>query len=254
MPVRLALCAAFALAPLAALAQPGLPGDPGVPVDVTVVLQGAYDASAGAMRTSLRTGGDLPAAQPYGDAAFAGTPAFYTGPEANAMPPANAVDWVVIEARRSSAAADSASAVAALLLADGSVVAASGSGLPVLPRLAVGSYFVVVRHRNHAPAMSAAAVDFTSGPGTLDLTAPGAAFGSGGTVEVASGVRALWAADATFDGLVTAPDFNVFSTASGAGASGYAAADYTLDGLVTAPDFNLFSTNAAAGASGAVPE
>ena len=244
----------LALAPLGALAQPDVPTDPSLPVDLTVVLQGAYEAGAGTMRTSLAAGGVIPAAQPYSDPAFEGTPAAYGGPETNASPPPNAVDWVVLEARTSPAAADSVSAVAALLLADGSVVAASGSGLPAFPRLSVGSYYVVVRHRNHAPAMSAAPVDFASGTGTFDLIANGAAFGASGTVEVAVDVWALWAADATLDGLATAPDFNVFSIASASGETGYAIADYTLDGLVTAPDFNLYSTNAAAGAAATVPE
>ena len=243
------------LAPvLVAHAQPGTPTDPGVLIDLTVALEGAYDTGASAHRTSLRDNALVPATQPYGDAAYDGTPLAYDGTETNNSLPATTVDWIVIEARTSTAATDSVTSTAALLLSDGSVVAASGSGLPTLSGLPVGTYFVVVRHRNHLPAISATAVNFATGTGTLDLTAPGAALGASGTIEVETGVRALFAADGSADGLVTAPDFNVYSSASAAGATGYRVEDYTMDGLVTAPDFNLYNANAAAGAASAVPE
>ncbi|GAB5536802.1 MAG: hypothetical protein Rubg2KO_30510 [Rubricoccaceae bacterium] len=243
------------LAPvLVAQAQPGTPTDPGVLLDLTVALQGAYDTGSSAHRTTLRDNALVPATQPYGDAAYDDTPIAYDGAETNPSLPATVVDWIVLEARTSTAATDSVTATAALLLSDGSVVAASGSALPTLSGLAAGSYFVVVRHRAHLAAISATAVDFSTGTGTLDLTAPGASLGASGTVEVESGVRALWAADGSVDGLVTAPDFNVYSSASASGVTGYRIEDYTMDGLVTAPDFNLYNANAAAGAATAVPE
>ncbi|MEO0560088.1 MAG: hypothetical protein AAF170_18120 [Bacteroidota bacterium] len=242
------------LAPvLVAQAQPGTPTDPGVTVDLTVLLQGAYD-SGSSMRTMLASGGDVPLAQPYSAAAYDGTPLGYDGSESAPSLPAGTVDWILIEARTSTAAADRISTVAALLLSDGSVVDASESGLPVLSGVPVGSHYIIVRHRNHIAAMSATAVAFTNGTGALDLTAPGAAFGSNATVEVTPGVEALWAADGSGDGLVTAPDFNAYSAASASGATGYRSEDYTMDGLVTAPDFNLYNANAAAGAASAVPE
>lgn len=214
---------------------------------LTVLLQGAYDATGDTMRTTLADGGAVPLAQPYGDAAYAGTPLAYAGPEAVASLPAGAVDWVLVELRSTATPADSVTTAAALVMQDGTASVA-------FPGLAAGSYFVVARHRNHLAAISAAAVSVTSGGGALDLTAPGAAGGSAGVVEVEPGVWALWAADGSADGLVTAPDFNVYSTATSAGASGYETADYTLDGIVTAPDFNAYGANAAAGAASAVSE
>ena len=214
---------------------------------LTVFLQGAYDTAGDTMRTTLADNGDVPLAQPYGGAAFDGTPLAYGGSEAVASLPDGAVDWILVELRSTAAPADSVTAAAALVMED-------GTASVTFPDLAAGSYFVVARHRNHLAAISAAAVVVSSGGGALDLTAAGAAEGSAGVVEVEPGVWALWAADGSADGLVTAPDFNVYSTATGAGASGYQQADYTLDGLVTAPDFNAYGANAAAGAASAVDE
>ncbi|NNF57597.1 MAG: hypothetical protein HKN04_05085, partial [Rhodothermaceae bacterium] len=71
--------------------------------------------------------------------------------------------------------------------------------------------------------------------------------GAGGSAPFA-----LWGADGNGDGLVTAPDFNLYSAATAAGASGYEVADYNLDALVSAPDFNLYSPNTAAGPTSGV--
>ncbi|GAB5536805.1 MAG: hypothetical protein Rubg2KO_30540 [Rubricoccaceae bacterium] len=223
--------------------------DAGLPADLelalTLALQGAYDTGAGDHRTLLADGGLLPTAQPYASSAYDGTPLAYDGTETVASVPATAVDWILVELRTTTAATDSVTAAAALLQEDGTATL-------TFPGLSAGSYYVVTRHRNHIPAISASAVALSGSGGTLDLTAPGAA--TSGVVEVTSGVWALWAADGSLDGLVTAPDFNVYSSASASGATGYRVEDYTMDGLVTAPDFNLYNANAAAGAATAVPE
>ena len=220
-----------------------LPAD--LQLALTLALQGAYDTGASDHRTSLAAGGLVPTAQPYADAAFASSPMAYGGAESVASVPATAVDWILVELRTSPAATDSVTSAAALMHADGTATL-------TFPGLSTGSYYVVTRHRNHLPAISAATVSLSGTGGTYDLTAPGAV--ASGVIEVESGVWALWAADGSLDGLVTAPDFNVYSSASAAGATGYRVEDFTLDGLVTAPDFNLYNANAAAGAATAVPE
>lgn len=225
-----------------------------VQLALSVMLGGAYDSGADAMRTALLDGGVLPSTQPYGDAAYAGTPRAYAGSEAVTTLPPDAVDWVVLEVRSSPAATDSVTSVAALVLTDGTVVGPSGTAAPGVPGLAPGNYYVVVRHRNHVPAMTASAIALGDGSVAYDLTAPGAAYGTEGRLELRAGLWGLWPADGAPDGLVTAPDFNLYSSKTSAGATGYDDADYTLDGLVTAPDFNVFSSATAAGASSSVPE
>jgi len=221
----------------------GLPAD--LELALTLALQGAYDTANDDHRTLLADAGLLPTAQPYSAAAYDGTPLAYNGTETVASVPATAVDWILVELRTSTAAADSVTSAAALMQEDGTATL-------TFPGLSAGSYYVVTRHRNHIPAISASTVALSGSGGTFDLTAPGAA--TSGVIEVESGVWALWAADGSLDGLVTAPDFNVYSSASASGATGYRVEDYTMDGLVTAPDFNLYNANAAAGAATAVPE
>lgn len=217
----------------------------GLTLDVGVWLQGAY--AEGAMRTDLTT--VLPQADPYGLGASVATADFFLAGAAGQ----SVVDWVWVELRTGPAATDSVAGTAALLLRDGAVVASDAVSAPSLPGVPSASYYVVVGHRNHASAMTAAAVDCSAGVCVADLRT-GSAYGADGRTDVGAGAWALWAADGSGDGLVSAPDFNVYSSAAAAGTIGYADADYSLDGLVTAPDFNVYNSAATAGAGTAVPE
>jgi hypothetical protein len=166
------------------------------------------------------------------------------------------VDWILLEFRTGTGPETAVDTSAVILKADGSVVAPSG-GSVTLPSGLNGSYYVVVRHWNHVSAMSSAAVDFSGGTGVWDFaTALGQAY-SGGAAPLkalSDGPFGLFSCDATADGFVTAPDFNVWNSATTAGATGYHAADCNLDGFVTAPDFNLWNANTTAGASSQVPD
>ncbi|MEM0963126.1 MAG: hypothetical protein AAGK21_11400 [Bacteroidota bacterium] len=213
----------------------------GVQLALTVLLAGAYEA--GTMRTALRAEGDLPTSQPYAASAFDGTPLDYDGLEVSASLPATAVDWVLVELRSSPAAADRVATVAALLLADGSVVPASGSGALALDGLAPGTYHVVVRHRNHLPAMTATGLALGSGTTSYDFTTGQArGYSQGGDALVGLGASgaapfALWAGDGTMDGFIDTADRNtVWRVANGG--LGYDMADFNLDGFIDVADRN----------------
>ncbi len=197
-----------------------------VELDVRVVLQGAYSAVANAMRADLT----LPAVQPYAAAVYNGTPLDYDGPETNASPPPTAVDWVLVQLRTTPAAADAVETVAALLLADGTIVDASGTGSPTFTTATAGAYHVVVLHRNHLAAMTAAPVTALA-----DLTTAGAAYGTAGTAPLGGGVFGLWAGDGDGSGTVLAPDRQTVWLPQ-VGAVGYRAGDFLLDGSVLADD------------------
>lgn len=228
---------------------------------ITVILQGAHSGGSG-MSTQLNSGGYLPSGQPYGGAAFDDTPLQYDGTEAADQMPSNVVDWVLVELRSVPLsglpkAADVVTRRAALLLEDGSIVDPVSGGALRLP-VAPGEYFVVVRHRNHIPVMSAALVDGVSGLLEHDFTT-GLSQATGTTALVGLGPGGsapfgLWAGDMDGDGQVTAPDFNLFLSATTTGATGYLMADLDMDGQVTAPDFNLFLLGTQAGAASQVPE
>jgi hypothetical protein len=103
--------------------------------------------------------------------------------------------------------------------------------------------------------MSDSMVSFTGPLLLYDFTTGHAFSEEGGTpqkklqVAGSDSVYAMWAGDGTCDGIITAPDFNLWNAATTAGASGYEFSDYNMDVNVTAPDFNLWNANTTAGAA-----
>ena len=207
---------------------------------LTVLLQGAYvPGPAGTMRT------DLSAVLPETDPTL-GVRQVSSGYFTSDATGQRVVDWVLVRFRDASPTGTVVAETAALLLDDGTVVDPSGGALAVPT---TGSRYVSVDHRNHEAITSTTPLVFTPG-GSVSYdfsTAVSQAHGSNAQATTPDGRAALWAGDATGDGLVTAPDFNVYAAASAAGETGYRAADFTLDGLVTAPDFNLYIASSSAG-------
>lgn len=223
----------------------------------TVLLEGAYDG-AGGMNSALN--GLLPLSQPYSDAMFDGTPLDYDGSESVVSIPADVVDWVLVSLRGEPASGVDVvgSTEPAFVTEKGTIVGLDGDTLR-FDDVPPGSYHVIVRHRNHLSVISSDPVPgFTDGFGEWDFTSGiGQAYSNGGDpmkIVEAVGVYAMFAADGDADGLVTAPDFNIWNAATSAGLTGYEPADFDLDSNVTAPDFNLWNANTSAGAASQVPE
>lgn len=149
-------------------------------------LGGAWTGSANA------TGLAIPANQPYNTAAYFN----YNGTEtydANVTP--NAVDWVLLEVRRTninatvndatlaavpSSGAPNVGRRAALLLANGDIVDPANNQSILFQIAQEGEYYVVVYHRNHLPIMTAAAADTGNNvvAATGDLTVPANVLGT----------------------------------------------------------------------------
>ena len=115
-----------------------------ITVDIKVFLEGPYNSPN--MSANLT----VPVISPY---------------DANAIAevvPATAVDWALVELRENDAPAYTlVASKSAFLLADGSVVDidfALTNEAPVKIEADAGTYFVVVKHRNHLGVMSATAV------------------------------------------------------------------------------------------------
>lgn len=206
------------------------------PVKVKAFLAGAY--SGGSMTTTLNTSGFLPLSQPYSGAPFS-----YSGTEAVASVPANATDWVLVELRETSNGA-AVSQRAAFLQNDGQVLETSGSaGYWATTAKASGydlSYFVVVKHRNHLPVMSAATVALPNAAAYDFTTAQGQAFGTSPMYDL-GGVFGLISGDANLTGIVTAADIS--DAIAGLNATGYLATDANLTGVTTASDISEMITN-----------
>ena len=82
------------------------------------------------------------------------------GTEAVATFPPNVVDWVMIELRSDSTTI--VSRRAELLLSDGSVVDIDGSSPVKFKGISDGNYYIVIKHRNHLPIMSANPISLSS--------------------------------------------------------------------------------------------
>lgn len=201
---------------------------------VKVFLQGPFSGST--MSTALATATLVPLAQPY-----TGAPWSYAGTETVAntgvFTTNSIVDWVLVELRTTASGA-AVERKAALLKNDGTIVGVDGTTAGVVFTSAAGSYFIVIKHRNHLTVMSAAAValgtayDFTTAQAQAYGTNPMAVLGSS---------FGMIAGDANASGIVTAADIS--AVISALNAITYINADANLSGITTAADISVMISN-----------
>jgi len=232
--------------------------------NVNVFLEGPYSGSA--MNVNLLS--SLPTSQP-----FTGAPWNYGGsesvPSTDTSPPNGTpdffdtnntiVDWVYVQLRSGNPASPPMTVEAeraGFLKSDGSIVDLDGSSALSFPGVPAGSYYVVVDHRNHLSAMSAAAVASASSTVTYDFTtAQSQAYpGSGNTMKgLTGGKYGLFAGDGAIDGQIIVTDFAIWIAQTTAGLTGYQISDYNLDAACTVLDFTKWVANTTAGAISYVP-
>ncbi len=214
--------------------------------DITVFLQGPVSGTT--MTTLLNSTGYLPLTQPYNIA-----PWNYMGTESvPVIPGGNVVDWVLLEIRETAggpATATGATVVArqaALLLNDGSVVAVDGTSEVLIPMSFTDNVYVVVYHRNHIAAMSAAPLTLVNDIYSYDFsTAQGQAYNNG--QKALAGLAALYAGNGDGNGQVNNSDvFNVWIVQSGQ--QGYLGGDFNMNSQVQNSDlFNYWISNSGVG-------
>lgn len=213
----------------------------GVVAQVRVFLQGPALGTS-TMTTEMRTDGLLPIAQPFNT-----TPWNYTGTESVPRPqdiPSNVVDWVLVELRDAANSNTVVARRAAFVLNNGNLRDIDGTNGVRFPGAAAGSYYVVVRGRNHLAVISNATVALPNAT-QLDLTSPANVLG--GTQQLAlitSSLYGMKAGDANANGVITVADFNIYQTQSGINI--YLNSDFTLDGNITVLDFNNYQPNSSA--------
>ena len=216
----------------------------GVLLAARIMLQGSYLSAQQAMSTALLQSGFLPKQHPFASTAFNGTPLKYDAPaevpESVFADHPDLVDYVLVELRTTAEAASIVARRPALLKRTGEVVALDGTGSVAFADVEPGSYYVVVRHRNHLPVMSAAAVDLSSGAASYDFTpGPAKAYGSNPMARLADGVYGLYAGDADGNGQIQNSDKNSHWWPT-IGKAGYQNGDFNLNGQVQNDDKNLF--------------
>ncbi len=245
IPVMAIATGLTAFAPVPVINQAEHSGQVVILANVKVFLEGPYDDVLDDMSTNLNPA-DLPLAQPYDDAAYTGTQLEYNGTETVSDwtgARASVVDWVLVELRTTTAATSTFAARAGLLLDDGTIVDIDGTSALGFSAQPAGSYYIVVRHRNHLAVMSASpiAMDATT-PTLYDFsTAQSQAFGTNPMKEIETGVFGMYSGDADGSTSVGASDNTIWLGENGT--AGYLVSDYDLSGSVTATDNTIWLGN-----------
>jgi hypothetical protein len=124
------------------------------------------------------------------------------------------------------------------------VLSSSGDGLLVFSSAPTGSYYVVIRHRNHIALWTAAAQPLTNGTttmGSYDFSSgPGTAYGSG-ALKPEGGVYVSWGGDVNQDGVVDFLDRNV--TWNNRTLPGYLSSDCNGSNLTDGTDYGIVLAN-----------
>jgi hypothetical protein len=192
-----------------------------------VFLQGPYNTGTSLMNTTLNSSGVLAAH-------FGSTPI-----------PVLAVDSVKIEIRDSVSAVQASLRVYAdaWLMADGTLRSFIDTTKAYVELDApVGSYYIVVRHRNHLAIMSATKLALTTDSTGYDFTTGQAqAYGTNPMAALSGSVYSLISGDANQSGFITATDINdVINHLNG---NSYLTSDVNLSAFATATDINIMINN-----------
>jgi len=206
-----------------------------VSANIRVFLEGPFNGSS--MLTSLLNNGDLPLTQPYNT-----SPWNYNGGESVINIPSNVVDWVLVELRTGTSASTSIKTRAAFLKNDGSIVDLDGISQVKFVGVVADDYYLVVRHRNHLPIMSATAQPLSYTSSLFDFTSDiNNAYGLNSMAPLQGGLFGLWGGDADASGLIDGNDRTI--TWDNRNISGYQNSDCVLSGTVDANDRSLVWNN-----------
>ncbi|MCB0823047.1 MAG: PKD domain-containing protein [Bacteroidales bacterium] len=215
-------------------------------IALTAFLEGAYDALADQMGTDLNTAGHVPVTQPYNPSLpYYGNnnPVWmYAGSESVGTIPTGAVDWVVVQLRDATTAANATSGTiigtqAGFLMNDGSIRGTDGLSNLLYEVTVTNNLYAVIYHRNHLGIMSANGLTESGGVYSYDFTSSSTqTYGGVNAVkELEPGVWGMVAADGDANGLIQNTDeTSVWQT--DLGSSGYKGGDYDMNGLTQNTD------------------
>ncbi len=207
----------------------------GVVTNIKIFLSGTFNN--GTMSTTLDDNGFLPLDQPYNV-----QPWNYEGTEKVTAIPNGIVDWILIELRNDTSASSVVARRAAFLKNDGAVVDLDGSSPVLFNSIPPGSYYIVIKHRNHLAVMSANKVNLSMSSSNYNFTdSELKAYGKNPMQNLGNGQYGLYSGDANGDGTVSQSDIiNMWLPQFLNSKDGYQSADLNLDGSVTAADNNMY--------------
>ena len=190
-----------------------------------IFLQGPYDSLSNSMITVLDTTGLIPLTSPYSQ-----------DPRTVDSIPSDIVDWVLVELRSSLIGGDTIGYKSAFLKNDGTIVCDDGISNNLIVDVPPGSYYIVIRHRNHLAVMSSDTLllnDNSSVAVLYDFTTGSNQFygDSSGSKRLETGVWGMMAGDANGNGQVQNNDSENYWKPNN-GTAGYKNSDFNLNGQV----------------------
>jgi Tol biopolymer transport system component len=198
--------------------------------NIRIWLQGPYDTNTDEMTTALNAADSIPLTSPYAD-----------NPRQVTTIPSNATDWVLLQLQSSTNSIPFISK--SVFLGNKGYLLSDGGTTGIMLEASTGSYYVVVKHRNHLAVMSANPVPFTNSPVSYDFTTNVNRYygGTNGAVQLESNAWGMIAGDADGDGEILQVDALLYDTQ--ANSTGYERADFNLDGIVSNDDLSVFWSN-----------
>ncbi len=196
-----------------------------VSLTLKAILQGPYNSTTGLMNDALRSLASFPLTSPYGTGeTIASSVLTVTGNTA-------VVDWVKVELRDKTTAANILKTRSGLLLANGNIVDIDGSSPLSFSNTASDNYYVALIHRNHLGVRTQNSVALSGTTMIVDFTSPATALYGNiltGTVNL------IYSGDIDGTGLIDATDRS--GTWNNRNQTGYLKYDCNMNGTVDASD------------------
>ncbi len=212
----------------------------GVIAQIRLLLEGPYVATTGLMSDNLSVSGLIPTIEPYTALGFTqiGGGGETIDPTILNVQGANAiVDWILLELRDPVDLNVIIATRTALLQADGDIVDIDGVSQVLFNDVLDGSYYVLVRHRNHLSVMTPGALQMQQSTASLHDFTTGSAYGvllGDAQKHLGGGNYALWGADYDQTGNIDASDRSiVWNTRN---QTGYTSEDVNFDGVCNASE------------------
>ena len=206
-------------------------------LSVRIFLEGACGSGLHEMDDSLSLQGFLPLTAPYVEDA-----------RTVQVLPQGAVDWVLLELRQEPDA-EAAFTRSAIVRKNGKITDDDGQGDWLTLDVPAGDYYVVVRHRNHLPVMSADPVVLSAGHhASYDFTQGQDRYYEGsGAKAIAADIWGMAAGDVDLDGSLFASDLAVIRQAMDTDVAGYLDVDADMNGTISVSDYHLCKGNVLSG-------
>jgi hypothetical protein len=207
-----------------------------VKLSIKVFLEGCFNTTTGKMQDALRANNLLTNKEPYTGLGFSHVgsggetvlPTRFTTTGGNAI-----VDWVFVELRNATTPSVIAASRLAFIQADGDIVYLDGVSPLSFKSSMLGSYLIVVKHRNHLKVKTNTAIALTNGNNVVNLSIGGASPMKSITIG-ANIVYMMYAGDLNQDGTINTTDrSNAWNARN---ISGYNQNDCSLNGTVDATD------------------